>query len=201
MRHPDRDRIVVGVDEVGRGPLAGPVVAAAVALPISIDCIGDSKTLGARKRRFLYARIRAEAHVGVGAASVGEIDQINILQASLLAMQRAVVRLGIVPDEILVDGNRLPDWHWPSRAIVGGDAKVAEIGAASIVAKVVRDRLMRRLAEQFPVYGWDRNAGYPTRAHVAALECYGVTRHHRRSFAPVRARLDIEVDGGVLSVS
>ena len=184
-----RSKITAGVDEVGRGPLAGPVVAAAVILKAPIHGLADSKKLTANRRRKLYHAIRAHAYVGIASASVEEIDRINILQASLLAMRRAVDRLDVDPDEILVDGNRLPDWDWKSRAIIGGDGKIPEIGAASIVAKVVRDRLMRWLSWRHPHFGWERNAGYPTKAHLAALDGFGVTIHHRRSFGPIRERL------------
>ncbi len=177
--------LVAGIDEVGRGPLAGPVVAAAVVLVRPIAGIADSKTLPAPRRAALAEAIRAGALVGVGAASVGEIDRLNILQATWLAMRRAVVRLGIVPEELLVDGDRAPEFGIPTRCIVGGDASEPAIGAASIVAKVLRDRLMLRLARRYPGYGWERNAGYGTREHQAALLRLGPTPHHRRSFAPV----------------
>lgn len=178
--------MIAGVDEAGRGPLAGPVVAAAVILcPEGVEGVGDSKKLTTATRQRLYARIVESCTVGVGFATVAEIDRLNILWASMLAMQRAVDALACDPHEILVDGNRCPEWRWPSRAIVGGDAIEPCISAASIVAKVVRDREMAALHQAHPHYGWDRNAGYPVRAHVAALGEYGVTPHHRRSFAPV----------------
>jgi ribonuclease HII len=180
-----RGPLVAGIDEVGRGPLAGPVVAAAVMLAGPIAGIADSKSLAAPRRAVLAEAIHASARVGIGAASVAEIDRLNILQATWLAMRRAVARLGMAPDELLVDGDRAPELGIPTRCIVGGDASEPAIGAASIVAKVLRDRLMARLARRYPGYGWERNAGYGTREHQAALLRLGPTPHHRRSFAPV----------------
>ncbi|MCB2054441.1 MAG: ribonuclease HII [Geminicoccaceae bacterium] len=188
--------LVVGVDEVGRGPLAGPVVAAAVILDVPVDGLADSKTLAAARRLILDEAIRRGSRVAVGAASVAEIDRINILQASLLAMRRAVLRLGIEPDLVLVDGNRPPALPWPVRCVVGGDARVAEIAAASIVAKVFRDAAMRRLALRHTGYGWERNAGYGTSEHLAAMQARGVTRLHRRSFRPVRTLLETAAAAG-----
>lgn len=179
---------VAGVDEVGRGPLCGPVTAAAVILdPAHIPAgIADSKKLSAARREALCAAIRATARVSVAHASVAEIDSLNILAASLLAMERAVAGLGITPGLVLVDGNRLPrNLPCEGQAVVRGDARSLSIAAASIVAKVERDRIMVDLAQQHPGYGWDRNAGYPTRDHLAALLDLGVTPHHRRSFRPV----------------
>lgn len=190
-------RPVCGVDEAGRGPIAGPVVAAAVTLdseqvPAGID---DSKRLSARRRRVLARQLEQVADVGVGFASVGEIDRLNILAATLLAMRRAVQALAESPRLALVDGNRLPpDIGCPARAVVGGDRKSLSIAAASIVAKVRRDRLLRALARDCPGYGWERNAGYPTAEHRQALRRLGPTPHHRRTFAPVRdamAALDL----------
>jgi ribonuclease HII len=183
--------VIAGVDEAGRGPWAGPVVAAAVVLrgrlPQGID---DSKKLSAARREQLYAALRdSDALIGIGQASVAEIDTFNILQATLLAMTRAVEALASEPLEILVDGNRLPRWRWPARAIVGGDASVPAIAAASIIAKVTRDRLMAELHGQHPDYGWISNQGYGTAAHAAALTIHGPCLHHRRSFAPIRALL------------
>ncbi len=179
---------VAGVDEVGRGPLAGPVVAAAVRLdPARIPPgLMDSKALSARRRTALAAELHACADVCIAQASVAEIDQLNILHAAMLAMERAVAGLARAPDHVLVDGNRLPPaLAETGRAIVKGDARCLSIAAASIVAKVSRDRLMVDLAQQHPGYGWDKNAGYPTKQHLAALRNLGVTPHHRRSFKPV----------------
>lgn len=179
-------RAVVGVDEVGRGPLAGPVTAAAVQLdPARVPAgLGDSKALGAARRRTLDAEIRAVARVAVAHAEVDEIDRLNILRATHLAMARAWAALE--PDHLLIDGNRLPaDVPCRAEALVKGDARCASIAAASIVAKVARDAIMVDLAQQFPGYGWERNAGYGTAEHLAALRALGVTPHHRRSFRPV----------------
>lgn len=181
--------LVCGVDEVGRGPLAGPVVAAAVILDPDRPVAGlaDSKKLTERRREQLFEQIRANALAwSLGRAEVAEIDRINILQASLLAMQRAVAGLGRMPQHALVDGNRLPALSCPARAVVGGDASEPCISAASILAKVVRDREMVQLDAQYPGYGLARHKGYPTRVHLAALETLGVSPIHRRSFAPVR---------------
>ncbi|MBK1635899.1 ribonuclease HII [Rhodovulum adriaticum] len=181
-------RVVVGVDEVGRGPLAGPVTAAAVwldpdRLPPGLN---DSKKLTAKRRVALAAAIRDCAEVSVAHASVQEIDALNILQASHLAMCRAIAGLSCLPDMALVDGNRLPrDLPCPGQAVVRGDGQSLSIAAASIVAKVTRDAIMADLAQQFPGYGWEKNAGYPTPAHLAGLRDIGVSPHHRRSFAPV----------------
>ncbi|WP_353218416.1 ribonuclease HII [Sandarakinorhabdus sp.] len=183
--------IVAGVDEAGRGPWAGPVAAAAVVLRGSIPAgLDDSKKLSAKRRETLFAALRAsDALIGVGQASVAEIDAINILQATYLAMTRAVAALGIEPAEVLVDGNRLPKWRWPARAIIGGDASVPAIAAASIIAKVTRDAIMADLHAAHPHYGWATNQGYGTAFHAAALKIHGPCIHHRRSFAPIRALL------------
>lgn len=179
---------VAGVDEAGRGPLCGPVVAAAVIL--DARCIpqglNDSKKLSARKREALFAQIMASAQVAVADASAAEIDTHNILRASHLAMLRAVTRLAQRPDHVLIDGNMIPrDFGFSAEALVKGDARSLSISAASIIAKVTRDRVMVDLAQQNPGYGWDRNAGYPTKDHLLALQNLGVTAHHRRSFKPV----------------
>jgi len=178
---------IAGVDEAGRGPLAGPVVAAAVLLPDdhNIHDLNDSKKLSAKKRGSLELAIKDCAHYGIGSASVQEIDQINILQASLLAMTRAVSALDSAFDHILVDGNKLPNWSYPATAIVGGDALHPQISAASILAKEERDRLMWDLANDYPQYGWERNKGYGTAEHMKALRETGPCQHHRFSFAPV----------------
>ena len=187
--------LVVGVDEAGRGPLAGPVVAAAVALckprPAGLD---DSKKLCAATRGQLDLSIRRRCAWGVGVVEVEEIDRLNIFGATMLAMTLAVARLAEAiarePDEVLVDGNltphgRRPEWRWAARAIVGGDAKEPAISAASIVAKEWRDRMMIAAAREHPNYGWERNKGYGTADHMAALRTHGLTPLHRRSFAPV----------------
>ena len=179
---------IAGVDEVGRGPLAGPVTAAAVILdPARIPAgLNDSKVLTAARRTALAAELAEVALVCVAHASVEEIDALNILRASHLAMCRAVAGLASVPDHVLIDGNLIPrDLACPAEAIVKGDARCLSIAAASIMAKVARDAIMVDLAQQFPVYGWDRNAGYPTAAHLKVLKSHGATPHHRRSFAPV----------------
>lgn len=180
--------LTCGIDEAGRGPWAGPVVAAAVILnPEEVpDDLADSKVMSAARRERAYDRILATATVGVGVASVSEIDRLNILQATMLAMVRAAEDLAVQPTDAVIDGNRIPEGlPCPARAIVKGDAKVPAISAASIVAKVTRDRLMVALAQQFPGYGWETNAGYGVKAHAAALETLGVTPHHRRSFKPI----------------
>lgn len=187
---------VAGVDEAGRGPWAGPVVAGAAILdPDSLpdDLRGgldDSKKLKADKRETLFDLLADHAVTGVGIADVEEIDRLNILAATMLAMTRAVENLGTRPGMILVDGNRLPDWPYPSEAIVKGDGRSISIAAASIVAKVSRDRIMIELAGRHPEYGWERNAGYGTPQHQQALADFGVTVHHRRSFAPIRKILE-----------
>ena len=179
---------VAGLDEVGRGPWAGPVVAAAVILdPDRIpEGLDDSKRVPAQRREALHDALHACARIGVGMASVEEIDRINVLQASFLAMRRAVAALDVVPDFALVDGNRAPpDLGCPARPVVGGDARCLSIAAASIVAKVTRDRIMVALSQQYPGYGWETNMGYGVPAHARGLARLGVTPHHRRSFAPI----------------
>lgn len=186
-------RLVCGVDEAGRGPLAGPVFAAAVILGpgAAIKGLADSKKLTPRKREVLAEEIRQRAAMwAVASASVEEVDSLNILRASLLAMRRAVEALAVTDaPEVLVDGLYCPQLRWPVRAIVKGDATVAEISAASILAKVMRDAAMLELHRQFPQYGFDLHKGYPTAAHLAALRKHGASVVHRRSFAPVRALL------------
>ena len=181
--------LVAGVDEAGRGPLAGPVVAAAVILDElqPIKGLADSKRLGPVTRERLFDEIRAKALACcIAEASVDEIDRLNILQATLLAMQRAVQGLRLPPRRVLVDGNRLPALSMPARAVVKGDATVAAISAASILAKVHRDRLCLRLHDAYPQYGFAGHKGYPTAEHLAALRVHGACAAHRRSFAPVR---------------
>jgi ribonuclease HII len=184
---------VAGVDEAGRGPLAGPVVAAAVVLdPDNIpDGIADSKALDAEARRRVYERILAVARVGIGVADVVRIDVDNILNASLWAMAQAVARLDCAPKLVLIDGNKAPPLDFPTRTIVQGDARCLSIAAASIVAKVARDAMMTELARSFPNYGFDRHKGYGTPEHQAAIARYGVTPHHRRSFRPVQLALGL----------
>ena len=191
-RYLDRPGLLAGVDEAGRGPLAGPVVAAAVILDelAPIKGLRDSKVLTARARERLFDEIRARALCcSIAQASVEEIDTLNILQATLLAMQRAVDGLRLRPHKVLVDGNRLPVLTMSAQAIVKGDAKVRAISAASILAKVYRDRLCQELHAQHPEYGFGGHKGYPTAAHLAALRAHGPCSQHRRSFAPVRALL------------
>ena len=179
--------MIAGVDEAGRGPLAGPVVAAAVILcPDGIAGVDDSKKLTALRREALFAHITERCVVGVGIASVEEIDSINIFWATMLAMTRAVEALGVEPRQVLVDGNRCPDWRYASRAIVGGDAIEPCISAASIVAKVTRDRMMVEADTRFPGYGWASNKGYAAEFHLDALKRLGPTPLHRKSFAPIR---------------
>ena len=187
------DGVVCGVDEAGRGPLAGPVVAAAVVIDRACfsqelhDSLDDSKLLRREVREACCEAIRRCARIGVGAASVREIDSINILRASLLAMSRAVAALGIRPDIALIDGNMTPPaLPCPARTVVGGDGISFSIAAASVIAKVTRDRIMRALAVRHPCYAWETNVGYSTRGHFAAIAEFGITVHHRRSFAPVR---------------
>jgi len=191
--HPDP---VAGVDEAGCAPLAGPVVAAAVVLdrnrfPRGID---DSKALPAATREAICARLYKVAVIGVGIASVEEIDALNIYWARMLAMSRAVDALGLDPAMVLVDGNRCPRWERASLAIVAGDTKCRSIAAASIVAKVTRDAIMAEHALDHPGYGWETNKGYPTPEHIRALKTLGPTPLHRRSFAPVRERMQLELE-------
>ena len=193
--------LVAGTDEAGRGPWVGPVVATAVcfenlSIPEELASqLNDSKKLSAKKREKLFDLIYASgALIGVGQASAEEIDEINILQASFLAMKRALMQIeekGKSIDFVLIDGNRLPkDWKWPARAVVKGDALSLSISAASIVAKVTRDRLMTVLAEEYPGYGWEKNAGYGTAEHIIALKERGVTPYHRKSYAPIAKLLN-----------
>ena len=184
--------LLAGVDEAGRGPLAGDVVAAAVILdPESpIEGLADSKKISEKKREQVYDAIYKQSlAVSLGRASVAEIDELNILWASMLAMHRAVAGLSLQPEFVAVDGNRLPDWEYRAQAVVKGDQRVACISAASIVAKMTRDREMAVLAQRFPEYGFAQHKGYPTAAHRQALKIHGVTDQHRRSFGPVRELL------------
>ena len=187
--------VIVGVDEVGRGPLAGPVTAAAVFVDrqkITSDLltkIDDSKKIPQKQRATISKQIEGIAIIGIGWASSSEIDQLNILEASMLAMQRAIFSLRkqiiLDPDYILIDGNKVPRLDFPSKAIVRGDEKSISIAAASIVAKSKRDAFMTSLSKLYPCYGWEKNAGYGTREHLAAIEREGITTHHRRSFKPI----------------
>jgi len=187
--------VVAGIDEAGRGPWAGPVVAAAVVLDVAAlapelaDAIDDSKKLTPARRRAVAAGLAGAAWIGIGAASVAEIASRNILGATLLAMGRAVAALEVVPDLALVDGNRLPDLPCPAQAVVRGDSLSLSIAAASIMAKVTRDRIMAALARHYPGFGWERNAGYGTAEHRAGLAEHGITPHHRLNFAPIRRML------------
>jgi ribonuclease HII len=186
--------LVCGIDEAGRGPLAGPVVAAAVILDPArpIPGLNDSKKLSEKKRDELAVLIREQALAwAVAEASVEEIDRLNILHATMLAMQRAVASLAVTPERAMVDGNRCPKLAIPAEAVVKGDGKIASIAAASILAKTVRDAGMLALHAQYPVYGFDRHMGYPTAAHCAALEAHGASPVHRRSFGPVAKQLSL----------
>ena len=183
--------LICGIDEAGRGPLAGPVVAAAVILDKGRTPAGitDSKLLTRAKREELFRKIKNQATIGIGIADVDEIEEVNILNATLAAMVRAYDQLIPVPAVALVDGNRSPKLNCRVHTVIGGDALSLSIAAASIVAKVTRDNLMVNLAGSYPGYGWERNAGYATSEHLAALALHGVTPHHRRTFAPVSRAL------------
>ena len=197
----DSAGLPAGVDEAGRGPLAGPVVAAAVILDDlqPIAGLADSKKLTARQRDRLYDEIRAKALCCcIAEASVEEIDEINILQATMLAMRRAVEGLRLKPAMVQVDGNRVPVLSVPAQAIVKGDAKVQAISAASILARVHRDRLCEQLHEAYPQYGFNGHKGYPTAEHVAAIRAHGVTPAHRRSFGPVKVALGLAPDPSLI---
>lgn len=189
--YPDA-RLIAGVDEVGRGPLVGAVVTAAVILDPANPIVGlaDSKKLSEKKRLALFDEIQEKAlSWSLGRCEPEEIDELNILQATMVAMQRAVAGLSVQPDYVLIDGNRVPSLPVPSQAVVKGDMRVAEISAASILAKVTRDREMQALDALFPAYGFAQHKGYPTKAHFAALEKYGAIDQHRKSFKPVRERI------------
>jgi ribonuclease HII len=183
----DYETPIIGVDEVGRGPLAGPVISAAIILNKEKipEGINDSKKLSKKKREFINEELISQHSFAIGIASVEEIDKINILQASLLAMKRAVLNLNIKPQTILVDGNKLPDLEYNMYPIIKGDSKSISIAAASIIAKVYRDKLMQDLSLQYPGYYWEKNSGYGTKQHLLALDNLGVTPIHRKSFAPI----------------
>jgi ribonuclease HII len=187
--------LIAGLDEVGRGPLAGPVVACAIIMPPgmrAISGVDDSKRLAPAERDVLAVRIRRRAlAIGVGAASCREIDRLNIYHATTLAMRRALAHLGAAPHHVLVDGRPIAALGVPHTAVVGGDGKCYAVACASIVAKVLRDSLMRRLAARYPQYGWEQNAGYGTAAHIGALDAHGATPHHRRSFCVRQLQLGI----------
>lgn len=197
--------VVAGVDEAGRGPWVGPVVAGcAVFINRGVDErllkeLNDSKKLSKKKREMLYDLLLLEAEkgnmkIGIGEASAKEIDEVNILNASFLAMRRAIQAAGTVPNLVLVDGNRLPQKpQYPARAVIKGDAKSYSISAASILAKVYRDRLMEKMALKYPYYGFEKNAGYGTKAHIDGLKKYGITPEHRRSYAPIKAFLNEDI--------
>ena len=183
----DYETPIIGVDEVGRGPLAGPVISAAIILNKEKipEGINDSKKLSKKKREVINEELISQHSFAIGIASVEEIDKINILQASLLAMKRAVLNLNIKPQTILVDGNKLPDLEYNMYPIIKGDSKSISIAAASIIAKVYRDKLMQDLSLQYPGYYWEKNSGYGTKQHLLALNNLGVTPIHRKSFSPI----------------
>ncbi len=195
--------LIAGVDEVGRGPLAGPVVACAVVMPAGMRAIAgvdDSKKLSASERVRLAAKIRTRAvAIALGAASVREIDRLNIYHASVLAMRRALARLCVTPDHVLVDGNQIRTLSVTHTAVVHGDARCFSIACASIIAKVTRDRLMAALGGRYPGYNWSSNAGYTTPDHVVGLDRLGITPHHRRSFCRV-SQLTLDLLGPVVDV-
>ncbi|PIR39434.1 MAG: ribonuclease HII [Alphaproteobacteria bacterium CG11_big_fil_rev_8_21_14_0_20_39_49] len=179
--------VIAGVDEAGRGPWAGPVVAGAVILnrddfPSGID---DSKKISEKNREYIFDKLQEVAQIGVGIVNVEDIDEMNILQASMLAMKKAVDNLSVKPDIALIDGNKCPVLDCKAHAVIKGDSKSLSIAAGAIIAKVTRDRIMKRIAEEFPYYGWEKNAGYGTKIHREGLEKYGVTVHHRKSFKPI----------------
>nr|WP_181388362.1 ribonuclease HII [Vibrio albus] len=191
--YPSGYQLIAGVDEVGRGPLVGDVVTTAVILDPNnpIEGLTDSKKLSEKKRLALFPEIKEKALAwSVGRCSPAEIDELNILHATMLAMQRAVAGLSIQPDYVLIDGNRVPELSMPGEAVVKGDLRVAEISAASILAKVIRDQEMEELDKQYPQFGFAKHKGYPTKAHFAAIEEHGVIEQHRKSFKPVRRILE-----------
>ncbi|HCK0615700.1 TPA: ribonuclease HII [Vibrio parahaemolyticus] len=195
FEYPQGYQLIAGVDEVGRGPLVGDVVTAAVILDPNnpIEGLNDSKKLSEKKRLALLPEIKEKALAwAVGRCSPEEIDELNILQATMVAMQRAIVGLKVQPDLVLIDGNRCPELPMDSQAVVKGDLRVAEISAASIIAKVVRDQEMEELDKQYPQFGFAKHKGYPTKAHFEAIEQHGVISEHRKSFKPVKKALGLE---------
>ncbi|EJG1533233.1 ribonuclease HII [Vibrio parahaemolyticus] len=195
FEYPQGYQLIAGVDEVGRGPLVGDVVTAAVILDPNnpIEGLNDSKKLSEKKRLALLPEIKEKALAwAVGRCSPEEIDELNILQATMVAMQRAIAGLKVQPDLALIDGNRCPELPMDSQAVVKGDLRVAEISAASIVAKVVRDQEMEELDKQYPQFGFAKHKGYPTKAHFEAIEQHGVISEHRKSFKPVKKALGLE---------
>ncbi|EHK9179903.1 ribonuclease HII [Vibrio parahaemolyticus] len=195
FEYPQGYQLIVGVDEVGRGPLVGDVVTAAVILDPNnpIEGLNDSKKLSEKKRLALLPEIKEKALAwAVGRCSPEEIDELNILQATMVAMQRAIAGLKVQPDLVLIDGNRCPELSMDSQAVVKGDLRVAEISAASIIAKVVRDQEMEELDKQYPQFGFAKHKGYPTKAHFEAIEQHGVISEHRKSFKPVKKALGLD---------
>ncbi|TOO33076.1 ribonuclease HII [Vibrio parahaemolyticus] len=195
FEYPQGYQLIAGVDEVGRGPLVGDVVTAAVILDPNnpIEGLNDSKKLSEKKRLELLPKIKEKALAwAVGRCSPEEIDELNILQATMVAMQRAIAGLKVQPDLVLIDGNRCPELPMDSQAVVKGDLRVAEISAASILAKVVRDQEMEELDKQYPQFGFAKHKGYPTKAHFEAIEQHGVISEHRKSFKPVKKALGLE---------
>ncbi len=194
FEHDINSDLICGIDEAGRGPLAGPVVASAVILPRNQDIIkqlsglDDSKKLTDKKKDHFFDLIQNSCHVGVGQATPEEIDNINILQGTFLAMRRALNNLPQKPEYALVDGNQDPSLGIPTQTIIKGDSRSLSIAAASVIAKVTRDRIMKNLHSQYPYYGWESNAGYPTKAHLEGIETHGITPHHRLSFSPLKQR-------------
>jgi ribonuclease HII len=198
----EKGPMIAGIDEVGRGPLAGPVVACAVVMPPgerAIRGVDDSKKLSAEERERLAIRIMETAvSVGIGAASVREIDRVNIYHANVIAMRRALRRLTVKPDHVVLDGKSIRTLEWEHTAIVGGDAKCYSIACASIIAKVTRDRVMHALAKRYPGYRWEKNVGYSTAAHFEGIAAQGVTPHHRKSFIPI-AQLSLDLAGDTVT--